>query len=83
MIQKTNGIAHAPIGLNGHKTQGIRFRIDIAAFCYFLQVGSNIVDRNAAKIKTLTPGMDGRRDLLRLRCRKDKDDMLWRLFKGL
>ena len=83
LIQKTNGIAHAPIGLNGHKTQGIRFRIDIAAFCYFLQVGSNIVDRNAAKIKTLTPGMDGRRDLLRLRCRKDKDDMLWRLFKSL
>ncbi len=80
LIQQAQAIAHAAIGSHGNMLERILGGLKALRLHNLLELLGDLVDRQATQIKLQTPRQDGHWDLLRVRGRQHKFDVLGRLF---
>ena len=83
LVEERERISHAAVRLLREKAQRFPFARDLHLFRHIRKPRFDLLDGDASEIKALAARLDRRRHLVRLRRRKDENDMRGRLFERL
>ena len=81
LIKDRESVTHTPIRFERNHVQGFRLRRDSFFRRYVSQMVHSIIYADTVKVVNLTTRQDGRKNLMFLRCCKNKYGVAGRLFK--